>query len=146
MGFIAAVRLCLRRYAVFRGRAPRAEFWCFFLFTTVLSFAVLPLEGVLREEMVEGIDLAISLAFLSPSLAVTIRRLHDRDRTGWWALLFAPITWFGFFPPQHGDPMAVLLYPGLIALLAGLIMLVSPGSEGANRFGPDPLAAPAEDV
>ena len=143
MGFIAAVRLGLQRYALFRGRAARAEFWWFFLFTTALSFATLPLEAVWRPELVEWIDIGISLAFLSPSLAVTIRRLHDRDRSGWWALLFAPITWFGFVPPQHGDPLAVLLYPGLIALLAGLIMLVSPGTEGPNRFGPDPLAREA---
>lgn len=139
MGFIAAVRLCLRRYAVFRGRAGRAEFWWFFLFTTALSFATLPLEAVWRPEPVAWIDAGISLVFFLPGLAVTIRRLHDRDRSGWWSLLFAPITWFGFFPPQHGDPLAALLYPGLIALLAGLIMLVSPGTEGANRFGPEPL-------
>jgi uncharacterized membrane protein YhaH (DUF805 family) len=143
MGFIVAVRLCLRRYAVFRGRAPRAEFWWFFLFNTLLSFAILPLEGVLRPGIIDIMDITLGLALLSPTLAVTVRRLHDRDRSGWWAVLFAPILYFGFFPPQHGDPLAALLYPGLIAMLAGLIMLVSAGTEGANRFGPDPLAAGA---
>lgn len=142
MGFIAAIRQCFRRYAVFHGRAARPEFWWFFLFTTLLSLAILPLEAVLRPALIDGIDIALSLVLLSPTLAVTVRRLHDRDRTGWWAAMFAPILYFGFFPPQHGDPLAVLLYPGLIAMLVGLIMLVSAGTEGDNRFGPDPRAAP----
>lgn len=146
MGFIAAVRLCLRRYAVFGGRAPRSEFWWFFLFSTLMSFAMLPLEGVLPPTMFHTADITLSLALLSPGLAVTVRRLHDRDRSGWWALLFAPMTYFGYFPPQHGEAVAALFYPGLIAFVVCLIMLVSAGSEGENRFGPDPLAAPADAI
>jgi uncharacterized membrane protein YhaH (DUF805 family) len=84
MTFVEAVRTCFTKYADFRGRASRPEYWWWFLFTVVTSgllSAIFPaLVGV------------FSLATLVPSLAVGVRRLHDTDRSGWLLLLwFVPI-------------------------------------------------------
>ena len=59
-----------------------------------------------------------SLAVLIPSIAVTVRRLHDIDRTGWWIL------------------MNLVCCIGWIVLL---VFNVTPGTEGDNKYGPDPL-------
>tara|TARA_B100001115_G_C15819544_1_gene407311 strand:- start:487 stop:747 length:261 start_codon:yes stop_codon:yes gene_type:complete len=58
------------------------------------------------------------IAIIVPSIAVTIRRLHDLDRTGWWYL--------------------ISIVP-LVGPLVLLIFLCLPGTDGNNRFGPDPL-------
>ena len=64
------------------------------------------------------------LAVLIPSIAVTVRRLHDRDMSGWWYLGFIVAS-------------AIPLL-GLIASIAFLVVMFLPGTEGPNRFGPDP--------
>lgn len=109
----------LKKYAVFSGRAPRAEFWWFVLFVTIV-FAVLyffilgsivtagaaagdtPATGLLAIVGVSGIVLLLLwLALLVPSIAVQARRLHDTNRSGWWLggfyLLYAVYIalWFG---------------------------------------------------
>lgn len=109
----------LKKYAVFSGRASRAEFWWFVLFVTIV-FAVLyffilgsivtagatagdtPATGLLAIVGVSGIVLLLLwLALLVPSIAVQARRLHDTNRSGWWLggfyLLYAVYIalWFG---------------------------------------------------
>jgi uncharacterized membrane protein YhaH (DUF805 family) len=79
MGFIEAVKTCLQKYATFSGRASRAEFWWFVLFTVIASIA-----GSMFGEVVNGL---VSLALLLPSIAVGARRLHDIGKTGWLQLL-----------------------------------------------------------
>ncbi|HKE93183.1 MAG TPA: DUF805 domain-containing protein [Povalibacter sp.] len=114
----------LKKYAVFSGRARRKEFWMFelinFLIIVVLCIVdmhtgtIQPVSGL---GLLSGI---YSLAVLIPSLAVSVRRLHDTDRSGWWLLL------------------------GLIPLVGSIILLVFfclSGTPGENRFGPDPKAA-----
>ncbi len=68
--------------------------------------------------------LVYALAVLIPSIAVTVRRLHDRNMSGWWYLGFMVLA---FIP---------LL--GLLASLAFLIVMFLPGTAGPNRFGEDP--------
>ena len=108
MSFTQSVRTCFRKYAVFRGRAVRSEFWWFFLFvmasTTLMSFAP------------SFLGLLHVLALLLPTLAVMVRRLHDLNQSGWRAP-----AWF---------------VPILGWLL--LIWLAFPGTVGPNRFGLDP--------
>lgn len=79
MNFGQAIATCLRNYGTFSGRAPRAEFWWFFLFQFLLSVAA----GILSEKF----GSLVNLALLLPALAVGTRRLHDIGRTGWWQLL-----------------------------------------------------------
>jgi uncharacterized membrane protein YhaH (DUF805 family) len=119
----------LRRYAEFTGRSRRKEYWMFYLLNVLISlfvgllFVVGYVANMSQSEMdtylmpVVYIACAYGLATLIPGLAVTVRRLHDTDRSGW------NILW------------------GLLPLVGGFILLyfyVSEGDQGANRFGPDP--------
>ena len=120
--FIAAVR----KYAVFSGRARRKEFWYFVLFYIIFSLVlgfVDQATGIYYEfgQAQFGVfGLVYGLALLVPSLAVWVRRLHDRGRNGWWLLI------------------------GLIPLVGAIILLifaVSDSEPGENRFGPNPKEA-----
>lgn len=139
----------LRRYAQFTGRARRAEFWWFFLFGLLLSVVasiVDHLFGTTRTTGAGGTGLVgalVSLGLIIPQLAVAVRRLHDIDRTGWWMAL----------PIALALPIGILSYLAIatvafgiaaLALFAAAILLIvwqcTRGTNGPNRFGPDPLA------
>lgn len=125
MNFSEAVRAVLNKYATFEGRARRAEYWYFVLLTTVLSIAaqiigVAGRDGGLITLLLLGALALISLALIIPGIAVSVRRLHDTGRSGWFLLL------------------------GLIPVVGGILLLVwtcSRGTEGPNRFGADPIVA-----
>ncbi len=110
-----------KKYATFEGRARRSEYWYFVLFYVLAIVALAIVDGVtgtLNEEA--GIGLLSGLFVLAtfiPTLAVTVRRLHDTDRSGWWVLLeFVP----------------------LVGALVVLVFMVLDSQPGANRFGPNP--------
>ena len=87
MGFGEAIKTCFSKYVDFSGRATRAEFWWFMLFSFIVMFVVGFFGKVLGA--------IVSLAFLLPTLAVDVRRLHDVGRSGWWILIaFVPIIGF----------------------------------------------------
>jgi uncharacterized membrane protein YhaH (DUF805 family) len=84
MTFIESVQTCFTKYATFEGTARRSEYWWFFLFNFIVSM----LLGVIATK----VSYVYSLVALLPGIAVTTRRLHDTDRSGWWQLLyFLPI-------------------------------------------------------
>jgi uncharacterized membrane protein YhaH (DUF805 family) len=99
MEFQEAVRVCFAKYFDFEGEASRPEFWWFFLFVGVVSFALAAVSNKLS-----GL---FSLAVLVPFIAVTVRRLHDTNRSGWWVLIwFVPVVgWLilVFLLVQEGD-------------------------------------------
>ena len=118
MGFVEAVRTCLfRKYVDFRGRASRAEYWWFQVFLGLMGAPVSFAGGELVWFLLIGI---IAL----PNLAVTVRRLHDTDRSGWWALLFL----VGF------SPWVVLQLASLVLVW----FMVEKGDGFENRYGPNP--------
>ena len=136
-----AIGSCLRQYVGFSGRAPRSEFWWWVLFLVVLDIALQIFDAViiinfgLTEEALEAlassagpdaplppewqdalaavlwVHMGVLSVVLLPSLAVSIRRLHDTDWRGWWLLLYPVAFVLSFFP----------------------------GTQGGNRFGPNPL-------
>jgi uncharacterized membrane protein YhaH (DUF805 family) len=111
----------LRKYAVFSGRARRREYWIFTLISVVVNIVVSIVDmaiGTYDEDSGFGLLSGIyTLAVFIPSLAVTVRRLHDTDRSGWWMLIsFAPCV-------------------GGIVLL---VFLLSDSTPGENRYGPSP--------
>lgn len=129
--------LPLKRYAKFEGRARPKEYWMYALFLLICYIVLNVVEGVLglgmsnqwayRQGWMMGAGAYHSagplvglfwLGTLVPSLAVGVRRLHDTDRSGWWLLI-------GLIP-----------FVGWIVLL---VFLVSSGTRGPNRFGPDPV-------
>jgi uncharacterized membrane protein YhaH (DUF805 family) len=125
MGFVEAVKTCFRKSTVFRGRAPRPEYWWF----TLLSAAVF-MPGLwwghfgrptadAATGMIFFPLVALYLAIFGlPHLAVSIRRLHDIARPGWvWLVCLLP-------------------YVGGVILL---VLFCLPGTKGENDFGPDPF-------
>jgi uncharacterized membrane protein YhaH (DUF805 family) len=119
MQFQDAIRSGFRNYVGFSGRAPRSEFWYWQLFVVLVAVAASILDsGFLPESDVGPISAVTSLVLLLPGIAMAIRRLHDIDRTGWWVLL--ALTLIG----------AILL----------IVWACFKGTDGSNRFGPDPLA------
>ena len=147
----------LRRYAQFSGRARRAEYWWFVLFGFIVALIAFALDSALGLRRAPGggpIGGLTSLALFLPQLAVSFRRLHDIDRSGWWVgallILFLP---FGFLTSMvataaDATSFAVL---GLVSLALGVYSIVlivwscQRGTAGPNRFGPDPLADRAVD-
>jgi uncharacterized membrane protein YhaH (DUF805 family) len=113
----------LRKYAVFDGRARRKEYWYFFLINTVISIFLAFIDsftGTISEDVGIGLlDGLYALAVLIPGTAVTVRRLHDTDRSGWWILI-------GLIPVIGG-----------IALLVFMVLDSTPGD---NQYGPNPKA------
>ena len=111
----------LKKYAVFSGRARRKEYWMFVLFNIIFSIVAVILDnvfGTAMEEVGYGvIYILYCLAVLIPSLAVTVRRLHDTGRSGWWIF----ITFIPFI--------------GAIWLL---VLLVMDSQAGKNKYGPKP--------
>jgi uncharacterized membrane protein YhaH (DUF805 family) len=134
----------LRRYAEFSGRSRRKEYWMFQLLNILVM--IVPLLLIFSSvpwstlgDPAGTVDTAPGALFwigvvlaclwglfvLIPGIAVTVRRLHDRDMSGWWYLGLIVLS-------------AIPLV-GWIASIALLVLLVLPGTSGANRFGADPL-------
>lgn len=88
--------LALRKYATFKGRSRRSEYWYFVLFYLLILIVLSVLDVVLGSFSEEhGVGLlsgVFSLAMFVPTLSVTCRRLHDTGRSGWWQLIaFIPL-------------------------------------------------------
>jgi uncharacterized membrane protein YhaH (DUF805 family)/ribosomal protein L40E len=128
----------LKKYAVFTGRARRKEFWYFFLFNNLILIALAILGSLFRSANGPspfGVLSAIyAVATVVPALAVSVRRLHDINLSGWLCLLV------------------------LVPLVGGIILLILCAQDskgGQNQHGPDPKAetsppmpkpAPAADI
>ena len=74
----------LQNYATFSGRARRSEYWYFFLFNVVISFAIGFIGGMMGNTMLSNL---YSLAVLIPGIAVGVRRMHDVGKSGWFILI-----------------------------------------------------------
>lgn len=148
--FGEAIKVCFQKYATFKGRASRSEYWWFFLFCILLGFVGGFLEGIMGRDGATLSAIA-SLATFLPSLSVTVRRLHDTDRSGWWiggfylamipvgviaGLIAAAADAAGAHDPVIGmglmGLMMLLLFGYSIAIL---VFLCSRGTPGPNRFG-----------
>lgn len=122
--FGQAVKSCFNQYCGFKGRASRAEFWWFALFGFVLGFVLGFVDGLLftltENEFFAllGFRGLFQLGVFLPNLAVTARRLHDTDKSGWWMLLYLTII------------------GGIVVFIFTLLR----GNEGSNKYGEDPYA------
>ena len=117
MTFGGAVSSCFRKYATFRGRASRAEYWWFVLFELLVFGAAAILGGITgSSELTTFLLPASILVFVLPSLAVTVRRLHDTGRSGWLYLI------------------ALIPFGGIVLL----VFTATAGEPGSNFYGPEP--------
>ncbi|MBB3033887.1 DUF805 domain-containing protein [Alteriqipengyuania lutimaris] len=145
--------LPFRRYFDFEGRSRRREYWAFTLLNILVTavLATLIIAVSYDPGRIDPVDagtpfaslgalfgvlglliLGWWLAVLIPSIAVTVRRLHDRDMSGWW---YPGLIVLGAIPMV-----------GLIASIALLVMMLLPGTEGPNRFGPSPKSEVSAEV
>jgi uncharacterized membrane protein YhaH (DUF805 family) len=157
----------LKRYAEFSGRSRRKEYWMYTLFyfivAIVLSYvdSLVGLGGGSSLQAASGANAGLgavthmgvlggifALANLIPYLAVSIRRLHDTGRAGWWVLLgFGPylialaLMVVGMLTGQFGLLAAggLLMFAAFIGGIVLLVFMCLPGTSGTNQYGPDPL-------
>ena len=132
MSFGEAVQAGWRGYVDFSGRSSRSAYWWWVLFVFLVGIVanmldlIIPGASVFTQSVGNGqvvetgvISTIASLALLLPGLAVSIRRLHDTDRSGWWVLI-------NIIP--------------LIGWIVYLVFMLQAGTPGANRYGPPPAA------
>ena len=128
MDFTSAIKSGLSNYFKFSGRASRSEYWYFYLFYVIVYVAAGFIDGFLGIYLIQPTELSAGTGLLAglaplglfiPILALTWRRLHDLDKSG--ALFFIGFTCIGLIPL--------------------LIWHVTKGTDGPNRFGPDPLGS-----
>jgi uncharacterized membrane protein YhaH (DUF805 family) len=125
MGFGRAIATCFRKYAVFSGRASRSEYWFFVLFQLLLLIVLVIVDVLAFRGSVAVFTTLGWLILLLPNFAVTVRRLHDIDMSGWWILI------------------------AFVPLIGGILLLVwtcQRGTQGANRFGTGCAAASISEV
>ena len=92
MNFIEAIISGFQNYVNFSGRAIRSEYWFWTLFAILVSIVTSALDYLIFPHMdLSPINSLASLALFLPGLAVSIRRLHDLDRTGWWILILLTV-------------------------------------------------------
>ena len=106
----------MRRFTDFRGRATPAQFWQFVLAVVVLLLTAAFLDGVfdLRVGLsVSVLTLIVGIAHFLPFLAISVRRLHDTDRSGWWYLV-------------NAVPLGSIVF---------LVLVCIPSTPGANTYG-----------
>lgn len=139
VGFTDALRICFKKYATFTGRARRSEFWWFYLWFLIFSLFTC------------GLALIV---FLIPLASVTVRRLHDTGRSGWWwgvgALcntiyyVIYYISLFSVISNNYDIPLAFIVFNiayGVVSLVYSiviLVFLVQDSNAGVNKYGPSP--------
>ena len=131
MSFATAVKSFWSNYANFKGRARRSEYWFIQLFLVLTNLAAVPIDLALMNGDVDRfianggggiVGLIWILATIVPAIAVLIRRLHDTNRSGWWALI------------------------GLVPLAGAIVLLVftvEDSNKGVNKYGASPKEASA---
>ncbi|MDY0415686.1 MAG: DUF805 domain-containing protein [Gammaproteobacteria bacterium] len=116
----------LKQYAIFSGRARRKEYWYFILFNLIISIVLAAIDGAMGSYSAgTGMGLlgsVYTLAILLPGIGVSIRRLHDTGRSGWWMLV-------GFVP--------------LIGVLVLLVFMAQDSKPGQNQYGANPKGVTA---
>ena len=105
----------------FHGRVRRTTFWCYSFASQIACIAIIMGLGIAlgpESPILGPISLVASFAVVWISFALQVKRWHDRDKSGWWVLIsMVPII----------GPIWALIEAGFL-----------PGTQGANRFGPDP--------
>ncbi len=117
MDFQTSVKTCFKKYADFSGRALRSEFWWFVLFVSLGSIVVTIIDIMILGYSIEvngPLYLIFLVGIFIPSIAVTARRLHDVNRSGWWQLIELTI----------------------IGILLILVWNVTEGEKKKNIYGP----------
>lgn len=113
MTFGEAISDGFSKYATFSGRSSRSAYWWWVLFYVLVIIGASIVDAALKSPVIAGLAW---LALIIPNLAVLVRRLHDTDRSGWWALI------------------------GLVPLLGAIVLIVFAclDSGPPNKYGDGP--------
>ena len=124
LNFFDSIKICFNKYLVVEGRASRSEYWYFSLFIFVMGLIIdfldASMAGVpwLEYDVIYGpLSIILTIVTFMPTISVSIRRLHDLNKSGWWLLISFTII-------------------GLIPLF---IWFISKGTQGKNKYGDYPL-------
>ncbi len=145
---------CLKKYAVFHGRASRAEYWSFFLVNFLIGFILGILTVLFHSPVLHY--LYIALIFI-PGFAVAVRRFHDVQISGVWLLVpyvillvllavLGVLTGIGLSLSDLSEDFYIILVGLWFVLIAFaavysvacFVITVLPGTKGPNRYGPAP--------
>jgi uncharacterized membrane protein YhaH (DUF805 family) len=145
----------------FQGRINRKPYWIANILLMLLSFAAM--AALVVGALMLGLDtmglriatFVVQAALLYPTTAVLVKRLHDRDKSGWFAVaLLAPAALgmalqFAGIGRGSTEPNILMTTVGFVILVVIVWFTIElgflRGTAGANRFGPDPLGRVAED-
>lgn len=132
--FPEAIQLFFKRYTDFQGRSRRSEYWWVMLLNILVGIGGGFLIGLLGGYgsgslnpigmILAGIMVIYVLAIIVPSIALSVRRLHDINQTGW---IYLGLVILGLVP-----------LIGLVASIAQIVLACLPGTVGENKYGPDP--------
>lgn len=138
MGFGQAISSGFSKYAVWRGRSSRSEFWFWILFTFVVSVVTNALDRIFGFRVYDvgdadgyavvyntfgWLSLLAGLVLILPTISVSVRRLHDTNHSGWWWWL---------------QLLNFLCFLGTIILI--FAFYIKPSDPGDNSYGPPPAA------
>ena len=117
MDFQTSIKTCFSKYADFSGRALRSEFWWFVLFSILGGIVTTIIDIMILGYSIESygpVNIIFSVVLILPAIAVTARRLHDVNRSGWWQLIELTI----------------------IGILLIIIWNATEGEKKKNKYGP----------
>lgn len=147
----------LRRTFDFRGRSSRAEYWQFLGFAAAGGLATITTDMMISRNGIPMFFAILVTVLTVPAYTVTIRRLHDRNRSGWWIAAIWGLNFFGAFLMGFYNqvqftvmgPIARVLWYGVSFVQVGaaiflIYQLALAGDEGVNRFGPPPSDEPLQ--
>ncbi|PIE16156.1 MAG: hypothetical protein CSA68_03950 [Rhodobacterales bacterium] len=138
-----AITKCFGAWRDYLGRASKSEFWQFFLFVTVLQMTVQRLESWLSDFLAIQLHVFGPVALVltyPPLVAAAVRRTHDIGLSGWAFATGLVLACTSLFSDTLTLPIGMAA--GWLALLicgAMLFMLMLPGQNRPNKFGPNPV-------
>ena len=120
--YLESIKICFKKYIVFKGRSSRQEYISFSVFVFIISFLLGLIEGLLglfpSAEDWSVLEAIFVLVTFLPSLSVMVRRLHDINKSGWW--FFINLTIIGMIPFVYW-------------------VIFKRSDEGENKYGSNPL-------
>ena len=117
MNFQTSIKTCFNKYADFSGRALRSEFWWFVVFSLLGGIITVIIDVMILGYSIESygpVNIIFSVVLILPGIAVTARRLHDINKSGWWQLIELTI----------------------IGILLIIIWNATEGEKKKNKYGP----------
>ena len=152
MSFGEAIKSVFSKYATFSGRACRSEFWYFYLFYILVAFGLSFLS--IRIPVAKYLYILFGLGVFLPYTAVTVRRLHDIGKSGWFLLIFMVVIFLISMlmfliidiiaPTVEGSSMTVFIVYSIFVLIVLalaiwlIVWLCRDSQPGENKWGPNP--------